>query len=72
MEVTEVDVRQQLLEIECPETRAYMAREFGIDVDDPRFTSGSGPQASLNRAIVGEQDDVHDDEAGEARDAGAS
>lgn len=72
MEIPEVDVHEQVREIECPETRALMAREFGIDIDDPVFTSGSGPQASLNRAIVGDQDDVYDDEAEESRDESAS
>jgi len=72
MELPEVDVREQLREIECPETRARMAREFGIDLDDPMFTSGSGPQASLNRAIVGEEGDVGDGEARNARDESAS
>ncbi|MBO9501522.1 hypothetical protein [Brevundimonas sp. A19_0] len=73
MELPEVDVREQLREIECPETRARMAREFGIDLDDQMFTSGSGPQASLNRAIVGEEEgDVDDGEAGESRDGSAS
>lgn len=72
MELPEVDVREQLREIECPEMRARMAREFGIDLDDPMFTSGSGPQASLNRAIVGEEGGVGDGEARKARDESAS
>lgn len=77
MEIPEVDVREQVREIECPETRARMAREFDLDLNDPMFTSGSGPQASLNRAIVGEEGDVEegdvdDGEAGEAQDGSAS
>ena len=58
MEKPEIDAYQQMLEVDCPEIRARLQLESGFPMSadmDPRLMAGSGENAAINRAIVGDE-----------------